>query len=353
MTDETAARASGYPKIELHVHLEGAIRPATLLALAKKNNAVLPVSTLAELEAFYEFDDFEHFIDVWTVTTDVLDDADDFRRVVVDYAKEAASFGAVYLEGIVSPSQYYLRGIEGRELFEGFTDGIQEAWEQTGVRVRLTPDIDRGRPVELSRQVIDDAILFRDRGIVGIGLGGRERAAPASTYTELFQVVRDAGLASVPHAGEDDGPQSVRDAIDLLGASRVRHGIRAADDPALMQELVERGIVLDVSITSNLRTKVTADVASHPLPRLLAAGVGVTINTDDPAMFGTDLGHEHELALGLGATPRDMFLAGVAGQVGGAEIGAWLEGVGAEAWPAGAAGAPAASAAHDAAPDAR
>jgi aminodeoxyfutalosine deaminase len=321
-----------YPKIELHIHLEGAIRPATLFELAAKNRVTLPVDSLSELEKFYEFKDFNHFIDVWNVTTDVLFDADDFRRVVVDYAREAAGYGAVYLEAIFSPGQYYTRGIEGRELFEGFTNGIQDAYEQTGVIVRLTPDLDRNRPEELSRSIVDDAVLFRDRGIVGIGLGGRERSAPTSDFVNLFKRARDGGLASVPHAGEDDGARSVREAVEMLGADRIRHGFRAVDDPSLLHDLRDRDIVLDVCPTSNLRTKVISEWDDHPFHQLLDSGVGITVNTDDPAMFGTDLGEEHRLALAAGADARRLYNAGVLGQVGGDEIGARLTQIGADYW---------------------
>lgn len=324
-----------YPKIELHVHLEGAIRPPTLFALAAKNGMKLPVDTLPELERFYEFTDFNHFIDVWTVTTDVVCDADDFRRVVVDYAREAASHGAVYLEGIISPGQYYVRGIEGRAFFEGFTDGIQQAREETGVEVRLTPDVDRNRPLDLSLQIVRDALPFRDRGVVGIGLGGRERSRPASAFTELFALARDGGLAAVPHAGEDDGARSVREAVELLGAARIRHGFRAIEDPDLVAELIERQIVLDVCPTSNLRTRVVPRWEDHPLPELIASGLALTINTDDPAMFGTDLTTEHELALGAGATPQALFRAGILGQQAGDGIGNWLRGIEADTWGTG------------------
>ena len=329
------AVSAPYPKIELHVHLEGAIRPPTLFALAAKHGLTLPVDTLPELERFYEFTDFNHFIDVWNVTTNVVCDADDFRRIVVDYAREAASHGAVYLEGIVSPGQYYVRGIEGRELFEGFTDGIQQAREELGVEVRLTPDVDRNRPLELSRQIVLDALPFRDRGVVGIGLGGRERACPTSAFTELFALARDGGLAAVPHAGEDDGARSVREALELLGAARIRHGFRAIEDPDLVAELIERRIVLDVCPTSNLRTRVVPNWEDHPLPQLINSGVGLTINTDDPAMFGTDLTAEHALALEAGATPQGLFRAGIDGQLAGEEIGGWLRGIEAREWAAG------------------
>ncbi|TAJ50167.1 MAG: adenosine deaminase [Herbiconiux sp.] len=321
-----------YPKIELHVHLEGAVRPATLFELAHRNGAALPVDTLHELERFYDFRDFDHFIDVWTLTTNVITTADDFRQVVVDYAREGAGFGVVYLEGIFSPGQYYARGIESRALFEGYTDGIQDAYEQTGVIVRLTPDIDRESEPELSRPIVEDSIRFRDRGIVGVGLGGRERAAPTSDFAELFARARDGGLASVPHAGEDVGAPSVREAVDLLGADRIRHGFRAIEDLDLIAELRDRSIVLDVCPTSNLRTRVVPRLDAHPLPTLLAQGLQVTINTDDPAMFGTDLGTEHAFARSVGADPRRLFDAGVAGQVAGPEMSAHLRAVGVSHW---------------------
>jgi aminodeoxyfutalosine deaminase len=330
--EATVSTETPYPKIELHVHLEGAVRPATLFELARRNGVALPVDTLEELERFYDFRDFDHFIDVWNLTTHVVDRADDFRQVVVDYAREAAGFGAVYLEGIFSPGQYLVRGIDGRELFEGFTDGIQDAYEQTGVIVRLTPDIDRNRDPELSVPIVEESIRFRDRGIVGIGLGGRERAAPTSDFVELFARARDGGLAAVPHAGEDDGARSVREAVDLLGAARIRHGFRSIDDLGLVAELRERSIVLDVCPTSNLRTRVVPSLDAHPLPALLAHGLGVTVNTDDPAMFGTDLGAEHAFALSVGADPRQLFDAGVLGQVAGAEMGGRLAAIGDAYW---------------------
>lgn len=305
------------PRIELHVHLEGAIRAHTLLALAERNGITLPVSGPAELDAFYTFTDFNHFIDVWNVTTNVLVGAPDFRRVVVDYAREAASHGAVYVEGIFSPGQYYTRGIEPRELFEGFAEGAAEAAELTGVEVRLTPDIDRNRPLDLSERIIRDAAAFGGPALVGIGLGGREDAAPAAHFRDLFALAADLGLAAVPHAGEVLGADSVRDCVELLGARRIRHGFRALEDPSLVTELAERGIVLDICPTSNLRTRVVPTWDAHPLPALVASPLAITINTDDPAMFDTDLSTEHALAHTAGASPERLFRAGITGQLGG------------------------------------
>jgi aminodeoxyfutalosine deaminase len=301
------------PRIELHVHLEGAIRPATLLDIARRNGERLPADTVEGLTRLYEFTDFKHFIEVWILTTNCLRTADDFRQVVVDYAAEAAGFGAVYLEGIFSPPERVLRGVGWDEIFTGYADGAQEAAERYGVTVRFTPDIFRnGCPTELAEECARVAVRYADRGVVGIGMGGYEPGAPLTPYRRAFEIARDGGLGFVPHAGEAAGAESIREALDL-GAVRLRHGIRAAESPDLLAEIVERGVVLDVCPTSNLRTGVVRDLAEHPLPRLREAGALCTINTDDPAMFNTDLGTEYEVAAKLGVTAAEAYAAGVVG----------------------------------------
>ena len=296
------------PKIELHVHLEGAIRPATLLAIARRNQISLPADTEAGIEALYDFTGFQDFIRVWVLTTGCLRTADDFRQVVVDYAAEAAGFGVVYLEGIFSPQ----REVGWAELFTGYTEGAVEAYERHGVTVRLTPDIYRTIEIDRAEECARWAVRYADRGVVGFGIGGPEAATPLTPYAKAFAIARDGGLALVPHAGEAAGPDSIREALSYQPA-RLRHGIRAVEDPGLLAELADRGLVLDVCPTSNLRTKVVSRLEEHPLPRLRAAGIRCTINTDDPAMFGTDLGREYEIAASLGVTPADAYAAGLAG----------------------------------------
>jgi aminodeoxyfutalosine deaminase len=301
-----------YPKIELHVHLEGSIRPATLLEIARRNDVALPVSTVEELVALYEFTDFAHFLEVWILTTNCLRTADDFRRVVVEYAAEAASFGAVYLEGIFSPAERVLRGIDGDEIFIGYAEGAVEAAERYGVTIRFTPDIYRTLDPDAAQECARLCTRYRDRGVVGFGLGGLESARPASTFDRAFAIARDGGLALVPHAGEASGADSVREVLGYDPA-RIRHGIRSVEDAELLAEIVDRGIVLDVCPTSNVRTRVVGSIGEHPLPALHAAGVPCTINTDDPAMFGTDLGREYAIAASLGVSAADAYAAGLAG----------------------------------------
>ncbi len=309
----SASQATPWPKIELHVHLEGTVRPATLLEIARRNRYALPSDTVEELASLYEYRDFEHFIEVWILTTNALRSAQDFRQVVVDYAAEAAAHGAVYIEGIFSPAERIARGVEWEEIFGGYCDGAQEAEELHGVTVRLTPDIYRGASDDAAREVVRRCAAYRERGVVGVGLGGLEAKYPPEPYAPVFELAKTEGLGSVPHAGEVVGPESIRGALEALQADRIRHGIRAVEDPELVAELAERQIVLDVSPVSNVRTGAVASLAEHPLPRLVEAGVLCSISTDDPAMFDTDLTRDYDAARSLGVGPRAAFEAGLAG----------------------------------------
>jgi adenosine deaminase len=307
MTDPAA-------KIELHVHLEGTIRAGTLLNIARRNDLPLPADTVDGLRSLYEFTDFKHFIDTWILTTNCLRTADDFRQVVVDYAAEAASLGAVYIEGIFSPVERVARGVRWEDLFHGYADGAVEAFERYGVTIRFTPDIYREGPIDLSEEAARMCVRFADRGVVGFGIGGYEPGHPIAPYVKAFDIARDGDLELVPHAGEAAGPDSIREAL-ALGPRRIRHGIRAVDDRVLLTEIVERGVVLDVAPVSNLRTAVVATVDEHPLPRLRAAGAICSISTDDPAMFDTDLAKDYAVAASLGVTAADAFAAGLAGML--------------------------------------
>jgi aminodeoxyfutalosine deaminase len=302
-----------YPKIELHVHLEGTLRPHTLLAIAEKNGVTLPAETPDGLIELFRFTDLAHFIDIWLMVTACLRTADDFRRITVDYAGEAADQGAVYIEGIFAPLQLVRRGIAWEDVYEGFCDGIAEAREVHGIEMRLTPDLTRNATPEEIDASLRYAIAYRDRGVVGLGLGAFELEYPPDLYIEPFARAREGGLGSVPHAGELGGPDAIRDALDLLHADRLRHGIRAIEDPELIAELAERGTVLDVCPVSNVRVGVVASLEEHPLPRLVAAGVKCSLSTDDPPMFDTSLTSEYAAACSLGLHPKTFYEAGIAG----------------------------------------
>jgi len=302
-----------YPKIELHVHLEGTVRAGTLLQIARRNGVSLPADSVEGLAALYQFRDFAHFLEVWLLTTGALRTERDFRQVVVDYAAEAASHGAVYLEGIFTPLEAVGRGVRWDEVFTGYCDGAQQARETHGVEVRLNVDVPRGCPLADAELTASYAVRYRDRGVVGLGLGGPEAQVPPEPYAPAFALARDGGVGSVPHAGEAAGVPSILGALHALGADRIRHGIRAVDDPGLMRELADRGTVLDVCPISNVRTGVVPSLAAHPLPDLVAAGVLCSVSTDDPAMFGTDLAADYAAAAQLGVRPEACYQAGLHG----------------------------------------
>jgi aminodeoxyfutalosine deaminase len=287
------------------------VRPETLLEIARRNGYGLPADSVEGVRALYEYRDFAHFIEVFMLTATALEREEDFRQIVVDYAAEAVEHGAVYLEAIFSLGLW--RGLDSDVVFSGVCDGADEARERYGIEIRLTPDIARVYSLDEALQVVRYAIRYRDRGVVGVGLGGPEAEHPPEPYAPAFELARSEGLASVPHAGEHAGPSSIRGALDALGARRIRHGIRAIEDADLVQELAERRIVLDVCPISNVRTRAVPSLDEHPLPHLVAAGAVCSISTDDPAMFGTDLSKEYAAACSFGLEPRSFYEAGLEG----------------------------------------
>ncbi len=313
-----------FPKIELHVHLEGTVRAATLLQIARRNDVALPADTVEGLAGLYQFTDFADFIKVWILTTSALRTAADFRQVVVDYAAEAASHGAVYIEGIFSPAEPVARGADWDDVFTGYCDGAAEAREVHGVYVRLTPDVTRDMGPGVAEQTATYAVGYADRGIAGLGLGGSEAEYAPEPYARAFDIARAGGLGSVPHAGEVAGPESIRGALDVLHADRLRHGIRAIEDAGLVRELAGRGTVLDVCPISNVRTRAVPSLPEHPLPALVSAGLACSVSTDDPAMFGTDLTADYAAAMELGVSPADCFAAGVRGALCDESTRDWL-----------------------------
>jgi aminodeoxyfutalosine deaminase len=247
--------------------------------------------------------------------------------VVVAYGEAAAAQGAVYIEGIFTPVERVSGGASWDEVFSGFCDGAAESKDRFGVDIRLTTDIPRNLGLDVAMKTARYAVKYRERGVVGLGLGGPEASYPPEPFERAFLLAKDGGLGSVPHAGEAAGPQSIRGAVEVLGADRIRHGIRAVEDSGLLRELAARSIVCDVCPVSNLRTGVVGSLAAHPLPAMLAAGIQCSISTDDPAMFDTDLIREYEVAAVLGSTPESGFLAGLSGALCDADTRIRLESI--------------------------
>ncbi len=303
MRDLTAFIA-GLPKAELHVHQVGSASVRTVAQLASRyeGRTTVPADPAA-LAEYFTFTDFAHFIEVYLSVVDLIRDAQDVHRLTYDVARDLAAQQVRYAELTVTPFTSVRTGIAVEEFCAAIEDARAQAERDFGIVLRWCFDIPGEAGIEAADATLDMALNQRPAGLVSFGLGGPEVGVPRPQFARHFAAARAAGLHSVPHAGESTGPQTIWDAITDLGAIRIGHGISAAADPALMTYLADRGIVLEVCPTSNVRTRSVSSLQEHPLPTLVAAGVPVTINSDDPPMFATTLCREYQVAadlLGLG-----------------------------------------------------
>ena len=282
------------PKAELHVHLEGSIEPATLLTLAERNGVALPADDVAGLQEFYRFTDFDHFIRVYFAISSCLRTLDDFCLIAYEFGAEMARQRIRYAEVTFTPNTSVANtGLPFREILAALNEGRSRAEEEFHVQYQWVLDIVRDHP-DSRHQVAEWAASATDEGVVGFGLGGTERGHPPEWFGDAYAVAREAGLHSVPHAGEIAGPESVWGAIRALGAERIGHGVRSVEDPALIEYLRERQIPLEVCPTSNLCLGNYASYEEHPIRWLWEQGLYVTVNSDDPPMFNTNLVGEYQ-----------------------------------------------------------
>ncbi|MGZ8752708.1 MAG: adenosine deaminase [Acidimicrobiia bacterium] len=287
------------PKTDLHVHFQGSARATTVRELAARNDVPLPSSLSA---GRYAFTDFGDFLLQYSFVCASLQTPDDVRRVAVEICEDEAASGVRYAEVTLTILGY---GDRGDEIVGAVLDGFAEGEARTGVRACLVLDVVRGFPLDLARPTVDTALRFAGEGVVALGLGGDEQHPP-EPYEALFHEAVDAGLKSVPHAGEAAGPVSIRGALDALGADRLGHGFRVLEDPDLTAEVRERRIPLECCPTSNVKTGIVPTFAEHPFRDLVDAGLVVTLNSDDPAMFEISLLDEYESARALGFTDHDL-----------------------------------------------
>jgi len=263
------------------------MRSATLVERATHYGIPLPpVGT---------YTSFTEFAQLYEAACAVLRTHDDLRRLVREAVEDAAASGAIWLEMAVRPSIHRGKFAGDADVLETFLDEGRSAGRDLGVGVGALMTVDRTLPVELALEEVEIAVTFAGRGVVSFGLANDEVGHPPEDFAEPFAVAREAGLLSCPHAGELEGPASVWGALDVLRADRVQHGIRAVEDPALVERLAADGICLDVCPTSNACLKVVPSIEEHPLPQLLDAGIRCSLNGDDPLFFGASLLEEYEL----------------------------------------------------------
>jgi adenosine deaminase len=298
---------NGYPLVELHRHLDGNVRLETVIDLARQNKVDLPADTVEGIRPWVQIVGKEpslmDFIAKFEMLRRVMVDYDAVRRIVRENLEDAVREGIDYVELRFSPAfmaEYH--GLDTLAVAEAACDALEEA-HGLPVKAKLIGIISRHYGPERGWTELEAAIRGRDRGIVALDLAGDEAGFPGDLFVDHFRRAREAGLRVIAHAGEAAGADSVRQAVLGLGAERIGHGVRSIEDPAVLDLLLERGIPLEVCPTSNVQTSTVPDYASHPLPALLARGLAVTLNTDDPSISGIDLAHEYRIAreeLGLG-----------------------------------------------------
>lgn len=277
------------PSAELHLHIEGTLEPEMVFALAAKNGVTLPYDSVDDLRARYEFDDLPSFLTLYYECMAVLCTREDFCDLAVAYLRRAGAQGVHHAELFFDPQAHTARGIPIDDVIDGLADGLAIARTELGISGGLILCFLRDRGAETALATLE-SVAARAGDLLGVGLDSAEVGFPPSLFTDVFARAGDLGLHRVAHAGEEGPPSYISEALDLLGAERIDHGVRCLEDPGLVDRLRRERIPLTVCPLSNVRLAVVSTLSEHPLVRMIDAGLLVTLNSDDPAYFGGYLG---------------------------------------------------------------
>ena len=280
------------PKVELHVHLEGTAPPALIARIAERNGLRLPHGLLAAPDRF-AWRDFLDFLKTYDLAASVIRTGQDYRDVTYEYLASCAAEGAIYVELIAAIQIARIAGLDDAEHWDGIAAGIDDARRDHGIEARVLSSCVRNFGVEGAIEVAEHTAAHPHPYVVGFQMAGDEAGYPPEPYADAYAIAHRAGLGCTVHAGEWAGPASVRGAMELPGVTRISHGVRAIEDPELVAELARRQIVLETCPTSNVVLGVFDSFEAHPLPALRAAGVRVTLASDDPPYFGASIGGEY------------------------------------------------------------
>ena len=294
------------PKVELHLHIEGTLEPEMMFSLAGKHGVVLPYASIEAVRAAYAFHDLQSFLDLYYAGCAVLRDRRDFYALAMAYFARAHADGVVHAELFFDPQTHTARGIPLEVVFGGLRDAMEDALDRYGLSSELILCFLRHLSEEDALATLDAARPFRSE-FAGVGLDSGERGNPPSKFQRVFAKARDLGLRTVAHAGEEGPAAYIREALDLLRAERIDHGVRCDEDPDLVERLARDQIPLTVCPLSNLKLCVVKDLRDHNFARLLRRGVAVTINSDDPAYFGGYIADNYRaIAAALELTPAEL-----------------------------------------------
>lgn len=280
------------PKAELHLHLEGSVAPATLVELRRRHGKE---STLADAQALYRYKDFLGFLMAFKTLTEDLQTASDYELIAYELMRQLKIENVLHAEVYVSVGVCLWRKLDFDAIFDGLERGRERGERDFGVSLLWIFDAVRQFGAEKAQAVFEIAAKYRERNVVGIGIGGDEQKAPPELFREQYAYAKDQGLRLTCHAGESAGPESIWGALNL-GAERIGHGLTAAQDPELIEELAQRQVPIEICLTSNLKTGCCLQLRDHPVRKYFDAGLMLTLNSDDPAMFATSLTREYELA---------------------------------------------------------
>ena len=309
------------PKVELHLHLEGSIRPETLRQMARRKNRAMEAAEewIQQRErGGFRYPQFSDFLNAFKTLSLLLETPDDYALAATRLIEELAAQNVRYAEVTLSAGVVLWKKQPLEAIFEAVAEASSAASGSLGLQVRWIFDAVRQFGVDHAREVLHQAARFKDYDVVAFGIGGDEVRGPASLFTDIFGEARDLGLHTTAHAGESAGPESIRDAIELLQAERIGHATSAGQDQGTIKMLADRQITVEACLTSNLATGLIDRVEDYPLCRFLEAGVPVTINSDDPAFFNTNLEEEMALAVRAFRLPQGDILGLIRNSIRGA-----------------------------------
>lgn len=291
------------PKVELHLHLEGAIPHETLLAQIRRKGTEPSIRTVDDLKAKLTYTDFPSFIDLWIWKNTFIQHEEDFGEIAYAMLRGLSRQNVKYVESFYAPGDYSRFGLSTEGITECVIAGKERARSDFGIRCELIVDLIRDHGPEIGMKRLDEVTPYLGKGVIGIGIGGSEQLFPAGPYAEVYREARRRGFRLTAHAGEVAGADSIRSAIEDLGAERIGHGLRAYEDPEVVDMLKARRIPLEMCIISNSRTGVCPSVKEHPIRDYFREGLVVTVNSDDPSMFSSSLTDEYlALSRDLGFT---------------------------------------------------
>lgn len=293
MSESLASQIQNLPKVELHSHLEGCIPPGLVRTIAKRNGITLKEGLFTKDDTF-AWNDFVEFLQAYDEASFCLRKAQDYRDIMYTYMEQCAAEGTIYAETFISPDHAAAVGMSYDDMLSGCVQGIDDAQRDFGIVGRLIVSCVRHlgpeQAVVVAQQLVDNSHPY----IVGFGMGGNESMFTQADFAPAFNIAAAAGFACTTHAGEVLGPESVWDAIDNLPVTRIGHGVRSVEDPALITELAKRGIALEVCPGSNIALSVYPNLASHPLNKILEACISTSLNSDDAPFFATTVGSEYQ-----------------------------------------------------------